>query len=110
MTEPTFDLVIIYDESPKSKHNTIHRKVYESYAEQHNFNLKEVVGPRRFLEQHKEKNPSLPCAFFDVHGAACGDYPVIALVTFDGRVLASQSAPYDFHNLGVHMAVKSETV
>lgn len=110
MTEPTFDLVVIYDSSPTSEYNATHRKVYKAYAEQHNFNIKDVVGPKRFVEQHKEKNPNLADGFYAAHSGSCMVYPVIALVSDDGRVLASQNAPYDFHNLAVHMAIETEAV
>lgn len=107
MTESTHDLVVIYTGNKKSETNQAYLKYFGSYAKDHNFQVKTVLGGKRFVQEYKEKNPYIDKIFWENHGE-CEDLPALALADSEGKILATQSCPGSFNNLALHNAVEAE--
>lgn len=107
MTKSTHSLVVILTGNPKSKDNQLFLRYFRAYAEMHNFNVETIPGSVRFLERYREKNPKLYQNFYNSH-QGCGSFPVVALVNSEDEVLATQSRPSSFNNLGLHCAVSAQ--
>lgn len=109
MTKSTYNLVVIYSGNPKSKDNQLHLRFYKAYAEKHSFNLETIVGSREFIRKYKGKNPKIRKNFYDNHDG-CESFPVVALVSSEDEVLATQSRPASYNNLALHCAVSAQKV